>query len=323
MESNQHNQSRIEHLPIAFFSMVMGLAGFTIAWERAAEIFAPGSSATDVLALITAAVFTLLLAAYMLKLARHPAAVNQEFRHPVKLNFFPTVSISMLLLSIVVLPAEPRAAETLWVLGVVWHLALTLYVVNAWIHHEHFRVEHINPAWFIPAVGNVVIPITGMPLGYADVSWFFFSVGMMFWGILFVIVFYRLMFHAPIDEKLMPTLFILIAPPAVGFIAYSKLTGDLDTFARFLYYSGLFLTILLLTQVSRFARLKFSLSWWAYSFPLAAISIASLIMYTGTASAVYLWIGSALLTLLTALIVMLLFRTAVAVRRHGICVPEQ
>lgn len=40
---------------------------------------------------------------------------------------------------------------------------------------------------------------------------------------------------------------------------------------------GLFLTLLLFTQIGRFARLQFALSWWAYSFPLAAITIASFV----------------------------------------------
>jgi hypothetical protein len=36
---------------------------------------------------------------------------------------------------------------------------------------------------------------------------------------------------------------------------------------RTILFSGLFLTLLLFTQVDRFAKLKFFLSWWAYSFP--------------------------------------------------------
>jgi tellurite resistance protein len=119
----------------------------------------------------------------------------------------------------------------------------------------------------------------------------------------------------------MPTLFILIAPPAVGFIAYTRLGGELDTLGRVLYGSGLFLTLLLLTQVRRFARLKFFLSWWAYSFPLAAISIASMRMYELSGVEGYLWIGVALLVLLTVVVAMLLARTISAVLQHRICVP--
>jgi tellurite resistance protein len=171
-------------------------------------------------------------------------------------------------------------------------------------------------------VGNVLVPVAGVKLGYLDVSWFFFSIGVLFWGILLTIIFYRVLFHHPIDERLMPTLFILIAPPAVGFIAYTRLTGgELDTFARVLYYAGLFLTLLLFTQVGRFARLKFFLSWWAYSFPLAAISIASMVMYELSGTDAYRWIGAGLLLLLTAIVALLLVRTGIAVVKHRICLP--
>jgi tellurite resistance protein len=144
---------------------------------------------------------------------------------------------------------------------------------------------------------------------------------MLFWGVLLTIIFYRILFHNPIEERLMPTLFILIAPPAVGFIAYTRLIGELDTLARVLYFSGLFLTLLLFTQVTRFTRLKFFLSWWAYSFPLAAISIASMLMYELSGKPAYLWLGGALLLVLTAIVGLLLARTAAAVAAHRICVP--
>lgn len=65
-------------------------------------------------------------------------------------------------------------------------------------------------------VGSIIIPIAGVKHGFVELSWFFFSVGLIFWLILLVIVLYRMFFHAPIAEKLMPTLFILFAPPAIG-----------------------------------------------------------------------------------------------------------
>jgi len=135
------------------------------------------------------------------------------------------------------------------------------------------------------------------------------------------ILFNRVLFHNPIEQRLLPTLFILIAPPAVGFIAYMRLTGELDAFARVLYYGGLFLTLLLFTQVRRFLKLEFFLSWWAYSFPLAAISIASMVMFEQTKIPLYLWIGGGLLLLLTAIVGLLLTRTIIAIKRQGICLP--
>jgi tellurite resistance protein len=135
------------------------------------------------------------------------------------------------------------------------------------------------------------------------------------------IIFYRVLFHHPLDQKLMPTLFILIAPPAVGFLAYMRLAGELDAFARILYYSGLFLTLLLFTQAPRFFRLGFFLSWWAYSFPLAAISIASMAMFEQSGQLFFAVAGGGLLLVLTAIVMVLIVRTINAVIRHRICVP--
>jgi len=118
----------------------------------------------------------------------------------------------------------------------------------------------------------------------------------------------------------MPTLFIFIAPPAVGFISWFNLVGGVDAFARVLYFVGLFFTLLLASQIRYFTRLKFFLSWWAYSFPIAAITIATLLMARETGLAVYTWLGAGLLGVLSLVIAMLVWRTVLAVTRKEICV---
>jgi tellurite resistance protein len=169
----------------------------------------------------------------------------------------------------------------------------------------------------------VLVPVAGTAHGYYEISWFFFSIGIIFWLVLFTIIIYRVLFHNPLPDRLMPTFFILIAPPAVGFISYVKLNGGIDNFAHVLYYSGLFLTLLLFTMVLRFSRLQFFLSWWAYSFPLAAITIATLLMYEKTANPGFAALGWVLLTLLTLVVTFLFYRTMRAVGGKKICMPEE
>jgi len=314
--------NRIENFPVSFFAMIMGMSGITIAWQKAGHVLHVSSSIATPLVLITCLLFIGLAALYSLKLIRHRHAVVEELQHPVKLNFFPAISISLILLSVVFLPINHQIAHILWLAGVVLHLAFTLYVMSVWIHHDRFEIHHINPAWFIPVVGNVLVPITGIALGYTEVSWFFFSIGIVFWVVLFTIIFYRVLFHQPLPEKLMPTFFILIAPPAVGFLAYASLIGGMDSFARVLYYIALFLTLLLLTQLPKFAKLQFFLSWWAYSFPLAAITISSMKMFELTQKTGFIYLSWALLSLLTLVVGYLLFKTSKAVQKHKICLPE-
>ncbi|MBK5968025.1 MULTISPECIES: SLAC1 anion channel family protein [Thiorhodovibrio] len=320
-------EPRLKHFPVAFFAIVMGLTGVSIAWHKAQSTFGIPVDMAGGLLGVAIAVFAFALLLYLVKLLRFPQAVMKELGNPVQLNFVPTISISLLLLSIALLDSAPAVAQVLWMLGTAIHLVLTIYVMSAWMHQEHFEVHHINPAWFIPIVGNVLVPIAGVPLGYAELSWFFFSIGMLFWLVLLTIIIYRMLFHHPLPERLMPTLFILIAPPAVGFIAYARLSGLMeagspDAFARILYYSGLFLTLLLATQIGRFLRIQFYLSWWAYSFPLAAITIATLMMYELTGLQTFAIIGWVLLAAVTLVVLFLLFRTAQAIGAKQICMPH-
>ena len=316
------NQNRLENFPISFFSIVMGLSGLTVAWEKAQHLYQLNTGIGHSLLALTVFVFTLLSLIYTLKILKHRNSVSQELMHPIKLSFFPSISISLLLLSIAFLSVNMAIAKPLWITGVILHFGFTLFVISRWMHHEHFKINHMNPAWFIPAVGNVLVPITGMALGYTDVSWFFFSVGMLFWIILLTVFFNRILFHDPMPTHLLPTLFIMIAPPAVGFIAYVRLNGGIDHFAHFLYFVALFLTFLLLSQAKYYLKLPFFLSWWAYSFPLAAITIASFVMFEKTDKVLYMWLASSFLVLVTTLVGIIIALTLKAIFKKKVCVAE-
>lgn len=320
--SPSHAASRLQHFPVSFFAVVMGLAGLAIAWSRAEAVLHWPLGLGRVLAWLAMAVFVLIASAYAVKALRHGTEVIKEFNHPVRMNFFPAMSIGLLLLAITQMEALPGLAQALWGVGTAVHLAFTLLVMNRWLHHPGIELAHVSPAWFIPVVGNILVPIAGVRFFPADLSWFFFSIGIVFWPVLLTIVLYRLFFHAPLPQRLTPTLFILVAPPAVGCVAWIALTGGVDTMARVLYSAGLFFTLLLASNAARFLRTPFFLSAWAYSFPLAAISIASFAMFHHTGSAGYAWIGGGLLLLLSALVLLLLARTGLAMARHKICVEE-
>lgn len=315
-------QQSLEHFPISFFATVMGTAGLAIAWKKAHHILGLPAGIGLGLQWWALGLFALLALAYLAKIVRHGAAVKHEFAHPIRLNFFPAVSISLLLLAAAFSDTLPGPAFALWVVGAALHLAFTLTVMSSWIHHTRYEIKHANPAWFIPVVGNIIVPVAGVGFAPAEISWFFFSIGLVFWLVLMTIVMNRLFFHEPLPERLTPTLFILIAPPAVGFIAWMKLNGgEIDAFARILYHVALFLTLLLASNALRFFRLRFFLSTWAYSFPLAAMTIATLIM-AERAGGLFLPLAALLLGVLTLVLTLLTLRTAQGALRGEICVPE-
>lgn len=315
---------RLAFFPISFFAMIMGFGGLTIASQRIETLLHISWHPSDLLVALTVALFVLISALYSLKIIKHPQTVRKEFSHPIRLHFFPAFSISLLLLSIIFLPLQATLSRVFWFAGALIHLLLTLKIITLWIQHSYFELKHMNPSWFIPAVGNIIVPIAGVAHAPVDVSWLFFSIGIVFWLILLIIFFNRIIFHHPLPEKLLPTFFILLAPPAIGFIAYMKLNGEqIDAFARVLYFFAAFTLMLLIMQFSLLRKVRFYLSWWAYSFPMAAITLASIQMFHATQAPFYRIFALALYVLLAALIILLSVRTALAISRGEICVEEE
>lgn len=313
--------SRLALFPVSFFAVVMGLAGLTIAWRGAVNALNLPEVIWLGLGGLATLVMLLVSGLYLAKLIRHGAEVRAEFAHPVRINFFPTMSISLLLLSIV-WSGWPRLSLALWGLGTLMQISLTLLVMSSWIHHTHYRLAHANPSWFIPVVGNIIVPIVGCRLGMTELSWFCFSVGILFWLVLLTIIMYRLFFHEPLPARLTPMLFILLAPPSVGFVSYLGLVEELDGVARLLYYVALFLAMLLAVNIGRFAKVPFYISSWAYSFPLAALTIATFKMAELLPGGFFLSLAFGLLGGLSLLLLVLVLKTLQAIRRQQICLPE-
>jgi tellurite resistance protein len=309
-------QPLLARLPVTLFASVMGVAGLAVAWQRGAHVLGLPAIVGASLGLLAALLYLGIAAVYLAKWTNHRSAVASEWHHPVRSAMVPTMSIGLLLLAIVAVNAGlPSIARVLWGAGTLAHLLLTLAIVGRWITRTDLQPAHANPAWFIPAVGNVLVPLAGVRLGYEAVSWLFFGIGMGFWLVLLPIVFGRLFFAEPLPERMRPLLFILIPPPAIGFLAYVLLTDKLDAAAHVLYGFGAFLTLLLLSQARQFVRLPFFLSWWGYTFPLAAITVATLAMAERTGLGMYRWAGAALLILATAVIGWVLVRTVMAFAR--------
>ena len=306
--------NQISQMPVALFTSVMGLAGLTLCWMRAsqeAHWIAP--EVVLVLQVISTIVFVALFVGFILKTILFTERVKLEVKNPDALSFFSTIPIGMVLIATLWAPTLPLISHILWMLGAAGMLIVTLAIFNSWLSHSHYNVTHLCPPWFIPVVGNVLIPFAGVHFGYVQMSWFFFSIGLIFWIMMMAMMLNRLFFLEPLPTRLRPTLYILIAPPALIFIAYLALNDrQVDTFARILYNTALFVTMLLAINTPQFLRVPFSLAGWAYSFPLAALTVASFEMALYTQSSVYFGISWFLLWVVTAIVGFLFFKTIAA-----------
>jgi tellurite resistance protein len=198
----------------------------------------------------------------------------------------------------------------------------TFYTISFWIN-KNLELNHSNPAWFIPIVGNVLVPVAGAGLVDTSLLMYYFATGMFFWVILTAILINRIIFHHQLAGKFMPTLFIFIAPPAIGFIAYVKMNGgEFDMFASFLYNLALFFTFLLFFMYKNFVGLKFFISWWAFTFPLTAITIASMLAFKVTKIVAYKYLAFLFMIIATIVILLVAITTIKNMLNGEVCIQE-
>jgi tellurite resistance protein len=316
------NNSRLQYFPITMFAITMGLAGLTLVYEKASHILGIPYAIGEGLLYITTLIFLMICLTYAIKFIKYKHEVLEEWRHPIRVNFFAAFSISLLILSMAHENFNPLLSKYMFYIGASVHFFLTLHTIKFWINHNQEKA-HSNPAWFIPIVGNVLVPVSGVEYLNVNILGYFYSIGLFFWIILFAILLNRIIFHKQLATKFMPTLFIFIAPPAIAFISYVKVFGNVnDFFAIILFNLALFFSILVLFMYKNFIKIKFFISWWAFTFPIASMSLATMLLYSKTNDITLMYLSYLMVAITTTVIAIVFVVTIKNMIDKEVCIKE-
>ncbi|MCL4183865.1 MAG: SLAC1 anion channel family protein [Burkholderiaceae bacterium] len=274
-------RSPLTFLMPGWFSIVMGLSGLALAWHRAAApLGAAAGAVAAALALVAAAVFALLLVFSIVRMRRLPEALREDLRHPVRHAFVAAVPISALLLVtlwVALVGTGPWVAAFWWIASLS-QLAVTVWVLARWwrgSQPDGLSWAALTPALIVPIVGNVLVPLAGVPLGYPFASAAQFGIGLLFWPVVLILLVVRIAMAGLWPERMMPTIFITIAPPAVIGVDLLQF-GAPPLLAWGAWGMALFFLLWVLTQARRIVALEFGIPHWAMSFPLAAFAVLTL-----------------------------------------------
>lgn len=303
------NIAWLAHVPVGSFAVVIGLSSFTITFREVERVFGFAGNSAEIIALLAVLSFIIAAGLYLGKMLGHWSQVRCEFADPAEIQLFPTVTIALLLLALVIRPYVNAITVVLWPAAATLHLVLVIVIVKRWML-DTFEIEMFNPVWMLSVGGYLVAAMTGVRLGFVEVAWFFLSLGLVMWMIMFTIAIHRLTFCDRLPAALTPSLFILMAPPSVAFLAYLQLgDGRLDVLARVLFFTALFLAGILASLAPVFVRLSFSLGWWAFTFPSAALTMAALRYHDIVANGLSLTLASVILAIAVLLFIVTCWRT--------------
>ncbi|WP_193139175.1 MULTISPECIES: SLAC1 anion channel family protein [unclassified Meridianimarinicoccus] len=300
--------------PIGLFPAVMGLFGLSLAVQASLAAMGASPALSWPFVLLGLAGLMVAVGGYGRKFLRHRAAVVADWNTPLNLVFFPAIAIATMLAGTALVPLLPGLARWIWILGAVAQAGLSLGVLSAWTGQREFQLAQVSPAWFIPAVGNIVAPIGGGQLGFEMISWVFMAAGLAFWLMLLPLVFLRLLTLGPPPAPLRPTLAILVAPPSVGAAAWMSVTGTVDTVAVILLGMGLSFALLVAVRMPIYLKQPFGLPHWGLTFPWAALAAACIRIGSSLEVPALVWLGNGLTLALAGLIAWLLVQTGRAFR---------
>lgn len=269
--------------PIGCFGICLGLGSQAVLYKALATL--PSMSFLKIPLAINFILWCLALTAlvvisitYGLKCLLYFEAVRREYYHPVRVNFFFAPWVACMFLTVGI---PPRIAKSIhpavWCIFTTPLLLLKLKIYGQWLSGGKRRLSKVaNPTTHLSLVGNFVSALLAAIVGWDEPAMFFWAVGCAHYLVVFVTLYQRLPTAEVLPKELHPVFFLFVAAPSVASVAWKNISGNFDRVSRVAYFLALFLYSSLVVRINFFCGFKFSVTWWAYTFPMTASAIATI-----------------------------------------------
>ncbi|KAM1070228.1 hypothetical protein FF1_002068 [Malus domestica] len=308
--------------PVSSFSICLGVSSQAILWKAlptsaSMKFLHMSLTINIVLWCISVVLLAIVSCIYLVKVALYFEAVRREYHHPIRINFFFAPWIALLFLALGVPPSFANNLHpSLWYILMTPLLCLELKIYGQWMFGGQRRLSKVaNPFNHLAIVGNFVGALLGASMGLQEGPIFFFAIGFVHYIVLFVTLYQRLPTNdTVIPKELHPVFFLFVAAPSIASVAWAKIQGSFDHGSRIAYFISLFLYLSLVVRVNYFRGFKFSMAWWAYTFPMTGAAIAT-IKYSDEVTNVVTQALAVILSLIAIITVIALLITTIL---HGL-----
>ena len=199
------------------------------------------------------------------------------------------------------------------------------WIVSTWFDGR-LELGAVHGGYLLPTVATGLVGADAAAhIQLTVIAWAMFGIGIFFWVVMMPLLVLRLAISPPLPGPLVPTMAIIVAPPAVGGIAWFALNGGLpDTFALALAGLTVFFGVIQIALIGRYRRLQFSIGFWSFTFPLAAVVTVAIMWLAAIRTAGWEVITIALAVLITTFIGVIGVRSVLLIDwRRGTHVAEE
>lgn len=260
--------------PPAVFPVILGLLGLGIALRLALARLGWDQGPADLLAGVTVALWLFAAVAYLAKIGRRSGVVVEDLRVLPGRSGLAAMTMGGMAAAALVAPFAPETAWALLVMGLIGHLALAAQLIRLLISLPPPGRE-VNPTWHLSFVGFIVAVPAALATGWgwlaAAVFWAAVPVALAIWA-LSALQFLRQIPPAP----LRPLLAIHVAPAAL--LATGAALLGMPVLAQAFLVLGAGLAASLAVAARWVGAAGASPLWGAFTFPLAALATAMLVV---------------------------------------------
>jgi tellurite resistance protein len=309
-------------VPASFFSIVLGVGGLSAAWDGASRSYGVSPWLSDALLVLSAVLWVVFFVAQVVKAATAPDRLRTELAHPVEGSLAGLAPASLLAIAAGASIHYRDLSRVLFWIGAAAQVAHGVWMVGGWLS-KRVDPKLVTPAMYVPAaVGNLLAAAAAGAVGRSDVGWLFFGAGVVLWIVLAAVLLVRTFSDGELAPALRPLLALELAPPALALLAWHGLGGGVsEPTSRALLGVALFVGLVLVRLAGRFRDAPFSASWWAFTFPVAALSTSALRMSASAPGSLAADVAMPLFVLANALIAAIAYKTLVALARGDFASP--
>jgi tellurite resistance protein len=259
------------------FSIPFGLSGLAQCWAASRRETAAPWWAADIVWILAALGWGVVLLAYTTQLSRHRRTIFAELADPVYGPFLSVAFIVPMLWGGALGRHSRPAGEVVFIIALVGTILTGGWLLGQWTTTS-VTLDQWHPGYFLPTVaGGLIASAVASQFGWYGLARLMIGYGLFGWVVLGSVILLRLFTAAPLPDGLSSTMAILLAPPVVAGSAWFGIDGNRsDTFALCLAGVAILMALLQLRLIPSFRRIgRLGPAWWAFSFSyLAAVAYA-------------------------------------------------
>jgi tellurite resistance protein len=261
-----------ERISLNTLAIPFGLAGLAETWTTFGVVLGLPQGVGRAFWVVTAVAWVGILTAHLRRGRVVGRPLVEQLSHPVQGPVAALVPVVGMLLGAALLPVARGPAEAVIVVGLAAS-ALFLGAFVGRLQSGGVVARDVHGGYFLPSVAAGFVGSYAAALaGWERVAAAAFWVGLLGWLVTLGVLLARLATQPPLPDPLVPTLAILVAPPAVGGLAWFAMQGErIDAVQAGLGATLVVFVVGQLTFVPSYLALGFTLGFWSFTFPYAAV----------------------------------------------------